>query len=85
MGGSPEGKITLVPASRPKCAVHRLDSTRTKKPLQDGLCKENSVKRQATREEDSKYDVPADGVAVGREGRPFTVSNVGNNGRIYLR
>jgi hypothetical protein len=32
-----------------------------------------------------KPDIAADGGSAGREGRQFTVSNVGNNGRIYLR
>ncbi|KAL8831778.1 MAG: hypothetical protein Q9191_000664 [Dirinaria sp. TL-2023a] len=30
-------------------------------------------------------DIASDGAAGGREGRQFTVANVGNNGRIYLR
>ena len=30
-------------------------------------------------------DVAPDGTSGGREGRQFTVANVGNNGRIYLR
>ena len=85
MGGSPETKVALAPAPRSKGVVHRLDSARKKKPLQDGLRKENSLKRRAKREEEAKYDVHADGGPVGREGRHFTVSNVGNNGRIYLR
>lgn len=33
----------------------------------------------------SKKDTPAEGTAGGREGRQFTVANVGNNGMIYLR
>ena len=53
---------------------------------QDGLRKENSVNRRVKREaEDVKYDITPDGSSAGREGRQFTVANVGNNGRIYLR
>lgn len=33
----------------------------------------------------SKRDTPTEGTAGGREGRQFTVANVGNNGMIYLR
>ncbi|KAK7432329.1 Guanine nucleotide exchange factor lte1 [Neonectria magnoliae] len=33
----------------------------------------------------SKNDITPDGGSAGREGRQFAVSNVGNNGRIYLR
>ncbi|KAM5345827.1 hypothetical protein ACJ41O_011688 [Fusarium nematophilum] len=32
-----------------------------------------------------KWDITPDGGSAGREGRQFAVSNVGNNGRIYLR
>lgn len=32
-----------------------------------------------------RWEVAPDGGSAGREGRQFTVSNVGNNGRIYLR
>ncbi|POR31742.1 Guanine nucleotide exchange factor LTE1 [Tolypocladium paradoxum] len=40
------------------------------------------VKRET---EADKWDVAPDGSSAGREGRQFTVANVGNNGRIYLR
>ena len=33
----------------------------------------------------SANDIAPDGNSVGREGRQFTVGNVGNNGVIYLR
>ncbi len=32
-----------------------------------------------------RIDITPDGGSAGREGRQFTVANVGNNGRIYLR
>lgn len=32
-----------------------------------------------------KWEIAPDGTSAGREGRQFTVANVGNNGRIYLR
>lgn len=38
--------------------------------------------RSATR---GNQELASDGAAGGREGRQFTVANVGNNGRIYLR
>lgn len=31
------------------------------------------------------WDIAPDGSSAGREGRQFTVANVGNNGKIYLR
>ncbi|KAJ0340522.1 hypothetical protein COL922a_003331 [Colletotrichum nupharicola] len=35
--------------------------------------------------DDNKFDITPNGGSAGREGRQFTVANVGNNGRIYLR
>ena len=42
------------------------------------------VLRQRSANRDNKGVAP-DGLSGGREGRQFTVANVGNNGRIYLR
>lgn len=57
-----------------------------KKQIKEGLRKENSVNRRAQREaEDLKHDITPDGGSAAREGRQFTVANVGNNGKIYLR
>ena len=35
--------------------------------------------------EGDKWSIAPDGGSAGREGRHFTVANVGNNGQIYLR
>lgn len=43
------------------------------------------VTRLRTNSETEKWDIAPDGNSAGREGRQFTVANVGNNGRIYLR
>jgi len=79
--------ITLSPAPAPwKAAGTRSPELIKKRQMQEGLRKENSVNRRAKREvEDVKYDIAPDGGSAGREGRQFTVANVGNNGRIYLR
>lgn len=36
-------------------------------------------------EERDRWDVVPDGASAGREGRQFTVANVGNNGKLFLR
>lgn len=80
--------ITLWPAPRSKTLGKKPSDLAKKKQLQEGLRKENSVNRRARREaEDGKlhHDIVPDGGSAGREGRQFTVANVGNNGRIYLR
>ena len=84
--GPPKNGIVLSPAPQPKVAGNRAPDVTRKKQMQDGLRKENSVTRRAKREaEGVKYDITPDGGSAGREGRQFTVANVGNNGRIYLR
>ena len=35
--------------------------------------------------ESESWDITPDGGSAGREGREFTVANVGNNGQMYLR
>ena len=80
---SPGAGIALAPAPRSKA---RSPDFARKKQVQDGLRKEASVYRRAKREaEDLKFGMTPDGGSAGREGRQFTVANVGNNGRIYLR
>lgn len=47
---------------------------------------ENKLDAKGKKEgEVEKWDITPDGGSAGREGRQFTVANVGNNGRIYLR
>jgi hypothetical protein len=63
-------------------AMHRslLPATERKpqeKKKQDGRARAES--------DADRWDIAPDGGSAGREGRHFTVSNVGNNGRIYLR
>lgn len=75
-------------APTPKSIVtgnRHLDFSR-KRQLQDDLRRANSVSRRAQKEpEDAKQEITPEGSSAGREGRQFTVANVGNNGRIYLR
>ncbi|KAJ9150007.1 Ras GEF [Pleurostoma richardsiae] len=42
-------------------------------------------KPSAKKGSDERWEIAPDGGSAGREGRHFTVANVGNNGRIYLR
>jgi hypothetical protein len=84
--GSPKNGLTLSPPPWSKPTGNRSPELIRKRQVQEGLRKENSISRRAKREaEDVKYDITPDGGSAGREGRQFTVANVGNNGRIYLR
>lgn len=47
---------------------------------------EKAASRRPRKNSDNdRWDITPDGGSAGREGRQFTVANVGNNGRIYLR
>lgn len=69
-------------------AITRGNSTNEKPllPLSERRSNEEKQHSRDRREtETDKWEVTPDGSSAGREGRQFTVSNVGNNGRIYLR
>ena len=84
--GLPKNGIILAPAPSRKASGTKSPELIKKRQMQEGLRKENSLNRRAKREaEDVKNDITPDGGSAGREGRQFTVANVGNNGRIYLR
>lgn len=74
--------VILAPAPRSRVAGNRPPAMMRKRQMQDGLHEDNKVKKEAA---DMKFDITPDGGSAGREGRQFTVANVGNNGRIYLR
>ena len=83
--GSPNNGIALSPAPKSKTPGNRSPDAVRKRQIQ-GVRKESSLSRRAKKEaEDVKYDITPDEGSAGREGRQFTVANVGNNGRIYLR
>jgi hypothetical protein len=74
--GYVKARLSPVTALRPLRAV-------TERRSQE----DNALGRRARRDQDGadKVEIVADGASAGREGRHFAVSNVGNNGRIYLR
>ena len=71
------GRITRQPSGASKPLV----------PLTERKSQEESTHawRIKNNSEGDKTDITPDGGSAGREGRQFTVANVGNNGRIYLR
>ena len=75
-----EIKLSPAPKTRPRMGVTQ------GKPGQAGWPKASGSKlREKGGQEGSKKDITPDGGSAGREGRQFTVANVGNNGKIYLR
>lgn len=61
--------------------------TKTLLPVMERKSQEDkaTVRRQRNNSDAERCDITPDGGSSGREGRQFTVGNVGNNGRIYLR
>ncbi|KAK2016338.1 RasGEF domain-containing protein [Colletotrichum eremochloae] len=66
-----------------------VSSTKPIVPAAERLSEERSQiptrRMRAGSSVDEKFDIAPDGSSAGRDGRQFTVANVGNNGRIYLR
>jgi hypothetical protein len=57
-----------------------------KRQVQDAVhTDDHAIRNQKSEGEEGKFNITPDGGSAGREGRQFTVSKVGNNGRIYLR
>ena len=85
-GGSvSDAKDTTPP--KPSTRVMRKPST-TGRPIVP-LTEQRSVSRTLSLarrdEEKDRWDVAPAGASAGREGRQFTVANVGNNGKLFLR
>ncbi|KAG8417673.1 Guanine nucleotide exchange factor lte1 [Metarhizium acridum] len=77
---------TLQPTARKWTAraITRGGSTASK-PLVPLSERRSQEEKKQTEAETDRWDIAPDGGSAGREGRQFTVANVGNNGRIYLR
>jgi hypothetical protein len=83
---APNTAISLSPPPRAR-GVGRSSPDKNMKSRNDDVRQEGNAGGRAreTLEGEFKVDITPDGGSAGREGRQFTVANVGNNGRIYLR
>ncbi|KAI0518144.1 hypothetical protein F5B22DRAFT_654057 [Xylaria bambusicola] len=79
----PHGRI----ANKPRAGVHTspVASARPLLPLGERRLGEQGGGKVKKSLESEKWSPSVDGIAVGREGRHFTVANVDNNGQIFLR
>jgi hypothetical protein len=78
--------VRLSPVPRAKAGGSLSPEGYRKRPIQDGLREEDMAYRRAkTSVGEVRVDIVPDSTSASREGRQFAVSNVGNNGRIYLR
>lgn len=81
---------TSGPANPPSRSTRDTPATRRGLPKppsseRTNQAQEPGLTRAGTVSDTERWDLTPEGGSAGREGRQFTVSNVGNNGRIYLR
>lgn len=81
-GDRPAGR-----AEKPKMRISPSAVSKSLLPVTERKSQEeNKLDWRVKKDSDvEKWDIAPDGSSAGREGRQFTVANVGNNGRIYLR
>lgn len=84
---SPRGRTKLPLSRLGKESARRrtVGQKRKLSPQAKPLLPAAERKTQEKEVNDVKWDITPDGGSAGREGRQFTVANVGNNGKIYLR
>ncbi|KAL7798226.1 hypothetical protein V8C37DRAFT_399541 [Trichoderma ceciliae] len=84
-GDALDAKDTSPP--RPLTKVMRKPSTagRPIVPLIQKKSLDRTQSKGKRDEESDRWDVAPDGASAGRQGRQFTVANVGNNGKLFLR
>ncbi|KUI67126.1 Guanine nucleotide exchange factor LTE1 [Cytospora mali] len=80
---------SAVPMAARKLSTRKMPSPKMKPllPVMERKSQEDkaTVRRLRNNSDAERSDITPDGGSAGREGRQFTVGNVGNNGRIYLR
>lgn len=82
-----DGPVKPSPAPAPVRVTRRASPAKgNTRWNQDGIRQEkHAASRAGGAGGEVRVDITPDGGSAGREGRQFTVANVGNNGRIYLR
>jgi len=78
---APKPRMRLSPGAVPKPLLP-VTERKSQEEHAPGVREKKGSKGSA---DEDKWDIAPDGTSAGREGRQFTVWNVGNNGRIYLR
>lgn len=84
---APDPSAPTLPANKPRTRTMPTQKVNPLLPVTERKSQEEkpASRRPRKNSENDKWDITPDGGSAGREGRQFTVSNVGNNGRIYLR
>lgn len=86
----PPGKISdakdASPPKPPSKVMRKASTTgRPIVPLTEQKSLDRTLSKGKRDGESDGWDVAPDGASAGRQGRQFTVANVGNNGRLFLR
>lgn len=84
-GDVPDAKDTSPPKLSTKVMRKPSTSGRPIVPLTEQRPINRTLSIGRRDEEPDRWDVAPDGASAGREGRQFTVTNVGNNGKLFLR
>ncbi|KAK7725245.1 Guanine nucleotide exchange factor lte1 [Diaporthe eres] len=84
---APDPSAPTVAANKPRTRTMPTQKVNPLLPVTERKSQEEKTasRRPRKNSENDKWDITPDGGSAGREGRQFTVANVGNNGRIYLR
>lgn len=83
----PDPIAPTVAANKPRTRTMPTQKVNPLLPVTERKSQEEKTasRRPRKNSDNDKWDITPDGGSAGREGRQFTVANVGNNGRIYLR
>lgn len=84
---APDPSAPTVAANKPRTRTMPTQKVSPLLPVTERKSQEEKAasRRPRKNSDNDKWDITPDGGSAGREGRQFTVANVGNNGRIYLR
>lgn len=84
---APDPNAPAAVANKPRTRTMPTQKVNPLLPVTERKSQEEKAapRRPRKNSEADKWDITPDGGSAGREGRQFTVANVGNNGRIYLR
>ncbi|KAJ0107806.1 hypothetical protein J7T55_000068 [Diaporthe amygdali] len=84
---APDQSAPMIPGNKPRTRTMPTQKINPLLPVTERKSQEEKAgsRRPRKNSDVDRWDITPDGGSAGREGRQFTVANVGNNGRIYLR
>ncbi|KAH8677812.1 hypothetical protein BX600DRAFT_376739 [Xylariales sp. PMI_506] len=85
--GAQTEQNNVAPATKPKARLSPITVVKPLLPASERrtIVGDGKVGKSKKDGDADKWDITPDGGSASREGRQFTIANVGNNGKIYLR